>query len=174
MSKTFTSDSQSGAPQNAGASLTGTVLRVGRGIAFAGVFLPLLMIGALKFTQIEVEALKPLISNTPWLAWLYVVLGEANTSYLLGTVEMITAGLLLASFWSPKAAVAGGLVAASTFLVTCSTMLALPIWEVASGGFPWLNFVGTFLIKDVAMLGIALIIFAEGLQRLGSRPSGLH
>lgn len=167
MSKTFSLGSQSGVPQKADASFAGTVLRIGRGIAFAGVFLPLLMIGVLKFTQIEVDALKPLISNTPWLAWLYVVLGETNTSYLLGTVEMITAGLLLASLWSPKAAIAGGLIASSTFFVTCSTMLAVPIWEAASGGFPWLNFVGTFLIKDVAMLGIALVIFAEGLQRHG-------
>lgn len=167
MSKTFPLDSQSGLSQKAGSSLAGTVLRLGRGIAFAGVFLTLLMIGALKFTQIEVEALKPLISNTPWLAWLYVLLGEANTSYLLGTVELMTAGLLLASFWSPKAAIAGGMIASSTFFVTCSTMLALPIWEAASGGFPWLNFVGTFLIKDIAMLGIALVIFAEGLVRHG-------
>lgn len=164
MSNTSTVGSQSDATQG---TLASTVLRVGRGIAFAGVFLPLLMIGALKFTQIEVEALKPLISNTPWLAWLYVVLGEANTSYLLGTVEMITAGLLLASFWSPKAAIAGGLIASATFCVTCSTMLALPIWEAGSGGFPWLNFVGTFLLKDIAMLGISLVIFAEGLQRHG-------
>lgn len=44
------------------------VKTVGRTIALAGVILPLFMIGILKFTQIEVEALKPLISGTPWLA----------------------------------------------------------------------------------------------------------
>ena len=44
-------------------------------------------------------------------------------------------------------------------------MFALPIWEAGSGGFPWLNFLGTFLIKDVALLGVSLVILTEGLQR---------
>ena len=139
--------------------------QAGRAIAFAGVLLPLVMIGALKFTQIEVEALKPLINNTPWLAWLYLVFGEVGTTRLLGTVELVTAALLIASFWRPWAGILGGLIAASTFLGTVSPMCAFPIWEAGSGGFPWLNFVGTFLIKDVALLGISLVILAEGLGR---------
>ncbi|WP_051231773.1 DUF417 family protein [Stutzerimonas azotifigens] len=137
-----------------------------RAIALAGVVLPLLMIGLLKFTQIEVDALKPLIGGTPWLAWLYTVFGEAGASYLLGTVELVTAALLIASPWSARAAVAGGLLAALTFLTTVSTMLALPIWETESGGFPWLNALGSFLIKDVALLGVSLVVLVEGLGRL--------
>lgn len=146
-------------------ALVRKIRQAGRAIAFAGVLLPLVMIGALKFTQIEVEALKPLINNTPWLAWLYLVFGEVGTTRLLGTVELVTAALLIASFWRPWAGILGGLIAASTFLVTVSTMFAFPIWEAGSGGFPWLNFVGTFLIKDVALLGISLVILAEGLGR---------
>ena len=146
-------------------ALVRKIRQAGRAIAFAGVLLPLVMIGALKFTQIEVEALKPLINNTPWLAWLYLVFGEGGTTRLLGPVELVTAALLIASFWRPWAGILGGLIAASTFLVTVSTMFALPIWEAGSGGFPWLNFVGTFLIKDVALLGISLVILAEGLGR---------
>ncbi len=140
--------------------------KVSRTIALTGAVLPLLLIGILKFTPIEVAALKPLISGTPWLAWLYPVLGEAGASYLLGIVEIFTALLLIASPWSARAAVAGGLLAALIFLTTVSTMLVLPIWEEASGGFPWLNFLGTFLLKDVALLGVSLVILTEGLQRL--------
>ncbi|TLX56237.1 hypothetical protein DN824_17040 [Stutzerimonas nosocomialis] len=140
--------------------------KVSRTIALTGAVLPLLLIGLLKFTPIEVAALKPLISGTPWLAWLYPVLGEAGASYLLGVVEIFTALLLIASPWSARAAVAGGLLAALIFLTTVSTMLVLPIWEEASGGFPWLNFLGTFLLKDVALLGVSLVILTEGLQRL--------
>lgn len=140
--------------------------KISRAVALSGAVLPLLMIGVLKFTQIEVEALKPLISGTPWLAWLYPVFGEAGASYLLGTVEMVTAFLLIASLWSARAAVLGGLVGALIFFTTVSIMFALPIWEADSGGFPWLNFVGTFLIKDVALLGVSLVVFTEGLQRL--------
>ena len=139
----------------------------GRGLALVGVVLPLLAIGALKFTQIEINALKPLISGTPWLAWLYPLLGEAGTSYLLGTVEIITAGLFVASLWSSRAGVMAGALGSLTFATTCSTMLALPIWEDASGGFPWLNALGSFLIKDVTLLGVSLVVLGESVARLG-------
>jgi uncharacterized membrane protein YkgB len=133
--------------------------------------LPLFMIGILKFTQIEIDALKPLISGTPWLAWMYPLLGEAGASYLLGTVEIITAALFVASPWSARAGVAAGALGALTFAVTCSTMLALPIWEAPSGGFPWLNATGSFLIKDVALLGVSLVVLGENLNRLrGAGP----
>ncbi|MGE8497942.1 MAG: YkgB family protein [Pseudomonas sp.] len=146
-----------------------TFIAATRAVALAGVVLPLLSIGLLKFTQIEVEALKPLISGTPWLAWLYLVFGEAGTSYLLGVVELITAALLIASPWSARAAIAGGLLGSLTFLTTVSTMLALPIWETASGGFPLLNALGSFLVKDVALLGVSLVVLAEGVVRLAAR-----
>ena len=59
-------------------------MRTGRVLALAGVVLPLLLIGGLKFTPFEVEALKPLIGGTPWLAWMYQAFGEAGASYVLG------------------------------------------------------------------------------------------
>lgn len=142
--------------------------RAGEWVALAGVVLPLLLIGILKFTAIEVEALKPLIGGTPWLAWMYPAFGEAGASYLLGTVEIATALLLLASPWSARAAVAGGAVAALTFLTTLSTMLALPVWEAASGGFPFLNGAGSFLLKDVALLGVSMAVAGNGLARLAA------
>lgn len=145
------------------------VLAVGRGVALTGVVLPLFMIGILKFTQVEIEALKPLISGTPWLAWLYPVLGEAGASYLLGVVEIATALLFVLSPWSAKAGVAAGVLGALTFATTVSIMLALPIWEAPSGGFPWLNGVGSFLIKDVALLGVSLVVLGESLMRLAAR-----
>ncbi|WP_458098167.1 DUF417 family protein [Roseomonas sp. WA12] len=139
---------------------------LGRVVALSGVILPLLLIGILKFTAIEVEVLKPLISGTPWLAWLYAVFGEAGTSYLLGVIELVTVALLLVSPWSPRAGVIGGVLGAGTFTVTSSILLALPIWEMGSGGFPFLDALGGFLIKDIAMLGISLVVLCEGLARL--------
>lgn len=151
-------------PQHAAA-----ITRAGRAVALIGVFLPLLLIGILKFTQIEIDALKPLFANTPWLAWMASVFGDAGASYFLGVVEIATAFLLLASPWSPRAGVVGGAVATLTFVITTSILFALPIWEPASGGFPWLNSTGSFLIKDVALLGISLAILGESLARLGGR-----
>jgi uncharacterized membrane protein YkgB len=123
------------------------VRNAGRVIALLGVVLPLLLIGSLKFTAIEIEALKPLIGGTPWLSWLYTVFGEAGTSYLLGVFEITTAVLLVVSPRSARAAVAGGAFATLIFLGSTSILLAVPIWEGGSGGFPWLNETGSFLIR---------------------------
>lgn len=141
------------------------VRKAGRILALTGVILPLLMIGGMKFTAVEIEGLKPLIGGTPWLAWMYPVFGEAGASYVLGVVEIATALLLIASPWSTRAGVAGGALAALIFLVTCSIMAALPIWEPTLG-FPALGPAGQFLIKDIALLGIALVILGESLNRL--------
>lgn len=140
---------------------------VGRAVALAGVVLPLLLIGLLKFTQVEVDALKPLIGGTPWLSWLYPVFGEVGASRLLGIVEITTALLLIASPWLPRAGVLGGALGAVTFAVTVSIMFALPVWETSIGGFPWISPLGSFLIKDVALLGISLVVMGESLARRG-------
>jgi uncharacterized membrane protein YkgB len=47
-------------------------------------------------------------------------------------------------------------------------MLALPIWEESSDGFPWLNALGSFLIKDVALLGVSLVVLGESVARLSA------
>lgn len=150
--------------ENVGRPPVGLV-RLGRAVALVGVAAPLLLIGGMKFTAVEIEALRPLIAGTPWLAWLYPVLGEAGASYLLGVVEIAAGALVLAAPFSPPAGVVGGALAALTFAVTCSLMLALPIWE-PNLGFPALGPIGQFLIKDIALLGIALVVLGESLGRL--------
>lgn len=149
----------------ASSSISGRVRRIGRLIALIGIILPLLLIGLNKFQPFEVALLKPLIGGTPWLAWMLGVFGDAGTARLLGVVEMFTAALLIVSPWSRRAALAAGVLASGTFAVTCSTLLALPIWEPSAGGFPYLSFAGTFLIKDVALLGIGLVVLSEALVR---------
>jgi hypothetical protein len=89
------------------------VRRTGR--VLAGVVLPLLLIGGMKFTQVEIDALKPLIGGTPWLAWMYPVFGEVGASYLLGVVEIATALLLIASPWWPLAGMAAGVLGTLIF-----------------------------------------------------------
>ena len=152
-------------------SLGEMVKRVGLITALTGVILPLFLIGILKFTAVEIDGLKPLIGGTPWLAWLYRLFGVPGTAYFLGAVEIITGLLVAISPWSARAAVAGGALGALTFLLTTSILFAVPIWEPASGGFPWLNDTGSFLIKDVALLGISLFVLGDGLDRVGRRPA---
>src|SRR5262245_5439187 len=140
--------------------------QTGRSIALAGVILPLLLIGGLKFTAIEAEALKPMIGGAPWLAWMYPVFGPAGASRVLGIAEIVTSLLLIASPWIPRAGIAGGILSSGTFLITLSLMFALPIWEPGAGGFPALNGIGQFLIKDIALLGISLVVLGESLSRV--------
>jgi uncharacterized membrane protein YkgB len=158
-------------PTLAGRPLLGTeatraLQRWSRAVLLAGVALPLLTIGGLKFTAIEVRALQPMIDGTPWLAWTFVVFGETTASRLIGTVEIVVALLLLASPLSPRAGVAGGTLASLIFLVTLSMFFALPVWEAGSGGFPALSGVGAFLVKDLALLGGSLVVASESLARL--------
>jgi uncharacterized membrane protein YkgB len=73
---------------------------------------------------------------------------------------------LMASPWMPRAGVVGGALGALTFCVTVSILAALPIWDAGWGGLPALNGLGSFLIKDVALLGISLEVFGECAGRL--------
>jgi uncharacterized membrane protein YkgB len=151
-----------------------SIQTAGRIVALAGVVLPLVLIGGLKFTQFEIDALKPLVGSAPWLSWMYAAFGEAGTSYLLGVVEITTALLLIASVRFSRAGVVGGALGTLIFLTTTSLLFAVPIWEPAAGGFPALNGAGSFLIKDVALLGVSLVVLGESMRRIGpigSAPS---
>lgn len=56
------------------------IIGAGRLVGLLGLVLVLLLIGGLKFTQVEIDGLKPIIGGTPWLAWMYTVFGEAGAS----------------------------------------------------------------------------------------------
>ncbi|GGC61827.1 DUF417 family protein [Chelatococcus reniformis] len=169
----MTVDASSWPPDARRAAALGRLFRrIGRAVALAGVCLPLVLIGISKFTQSEIEGVEPLLTGTPWLAWLPALLGAAGASYLLGVVEVATAVLFLAGLRWPLAGVAAGAFGAATFAVTVSILLAQPIWDTESGGFPWLNSLGQFIIKDVALLGISLVVLGEGLLRTGAERRG--
>ncbi|CAA9364114.1 MAG: hypothetical protein AVDCRST_MAG90-3226 [uncultured Microvirga sp.] len=154
-------------------SIAPIVERTGRAVALGGAVLALSIFGAAKFTQGEIDELKPLIGGTPWLAWLPPAFGDAGTSYLLGVVELSTAALLIASPWSPRAGVAGGALGALTFAATTSLLVSAPepIWEAEPGSAPLPSSLGSFVLKDVALLGIALTVLGESLARVAQERS---
>jgi reactive chlorine resistance protein C len=156
-------------PHSSSPRLAAALQRIGRTLALVGIVLPLLLIGGLKFTTVEVQALAPLIGGTPWLAWMYPLLGAEGASYTLGVIEIAAAVLVATAPWSARAGLIGGALAAATFLVTTSILFALPVWEEAAGGFPALNGLGQFLMKDVGLLGISLVVAGECLARSARR-----
>jgi uncharacterized membrane protein YkgB len=88
--------------------------------------------------------------------------------------ELITAALLAAKPWSPRISAAGGVLAVLFFAGTLSFMATTPgIGEPTAGGFPVLSATGEFLMKDIALLGLALWLLAESVAASRwSEPSG--
>ncbi|HDU8492096.1 TPA: DUF417 family protein [Aeromonas hydrophila] len=121
-------------------------------IALAGVVLTLLWIGVFKFTPTEAAAIRPLVASHPLMSWLYAVLSEQAVSNLIGLVEILIAGGLIAGLWRPRLGYWISLGAILTFLVTLSFLLTLPgVWKLVDG-VPVTEF---FIFKDLVLLGVA-------------------
>jgi uncharacterized membrane protein YkgB len=93
-------------------------------------------------------------------------------SNLLGVVELATALLLALAPFAPGLGLLGGALAAGTFAITSTFLITGPSWEPSLGGFPALSPAGGFLIKDLALLGIALAVTGRMLARIG--PGATH
>ena len=133
-----------------------------------GLVLILFWIGAMKFSDFEAQAIKPLIETSPLMSWLYALLDVQAVSNLLGVTE-IGAGLLIALRpWAPRLAALGSTVAVGMFLTTLTFLFTLPGWEASLGGFPAISSAGGFLIKDVVLLGTALWSLSEAVAAIGS------
>lgn len=122
-------------------------------------------IGLLKFTSYEAQGIQPLVAHSPVMSWMYDVFSTTAFSALLGVVEVAAAVLLAVKPWWPKASAAGSLIAIGLFIATISFLFTTPgIGESTAGGFPNLSMTGQFLVKDVALLGLAAWTLADALH----------
>lgn len=110
-----------------------------------------LVFGTFKWFDFEVEALKPLFSQT-WLSFLPYLFGDAGASYALGIVENIICLCLIIGFVKPKFGVVGALGVLMTSLVTLSLMFQM-------------GFEG-FILKDLLLVGASLVILKNDLKRV--------
>ena len=139
--------------------------RIAGHLARYGLVIVIGWIGLLKFTSYEAQGIQPLVEHSPVMSWLYDVFSVSTFSALLGVLEVGTAVLLAVRPWWPRTSVVGSLIAVGLFIATISFLFTTPgIGEPAAGGFPVLSMTGQFLIKDVALLGIAAWTLAEALQ----------
>ena len=126
-----------------------------------GLVLILLYFGAFKFTDAEAKAIQPLLEHSPLMSWLYSVLSVNGVSRLIGVTEITIAGLILSRPWSARLSVLGSLGAIAMFLITLSFLLSTPgLWQWV-GGFPAPSEGAAFLLKDVFLLGGAIVTAAE-------------
>ncbi|ATO68878.1 MULTISPECIES: YkgB family protein [Mycobacteriaceae] len=146
-------------------SLDATLTRIGSAVARYGLALVIGWIGVLKFTAYEAQGIEPLVANSPFMSWLYEFFSVTTFSSLLGVVEVTAAVLLVVKPWLPKVSAVGSIVSIGLFTATISFLFTTPgAMESAEGGFPWLSMTGQFLIKDVALLGIALWTLGDALS----------
>lgn len=147
---------------NPGMSLTTHVAPL---IARYGLVIVLVWFGAMKFTYYESHGISHWVANSPFLGWIYDTMSIDAFGRLNGSVELITAALLAAKPWYPKASVVGGVIASLFFLTTLSFMVSTPgTGEASAGGFPILSADGEFLMKDIALLGLALWLLADAVD----------
>ena len=106
----------------------------------------LLMIGAMKWTSAEAEAIRPWVAGSPVLSWIDSVASVEHASEAIGAFEIVVALLIGVRRWLPRAALAGSLAAAAMFVVTLS-----------------------FLVKDFFLLAAALWSAGEALEASAGR-----
>ena len=141
------------------------VSRIAGHLARYGLVIVIGWIGLLKFTSYEAQGIQPLVAHSPFMSWLYDIFSVTTFSSLLGVLEVGTAVLLAVKPWWPKVSAVGSVIAVGLFVATISFLFTTPgIGESAAGGFPALSMTGQFLIKDVALLGIAVWTLGDALR----------
>ena len=144
-------------------AMSSQVEAVGRELARYGLVVVVAWIGLMKFTAYEAEGIRLYVANSPLMSWVYGILSVRSFSAALGVVEVVTALLIAARPLSPRASALGSALAVGMFLTTLSFLVTTPgVSEPSAGGFPALSGKpGQFLIKDLALLGIALWSLGE-------------
>jgi reactive chlorine resistance protein C len=121
--------------------------------------------GGLKFMNYEAQGIQPLVSESPFMSWLYEIFSVYTFSALLGIFEIAAAVLLAVKPWWPKVSVFGSLLAIALFVATISFMFTTPgVFVASEGGFPALSLDGGFLMKDIALLGISVWTLSDALR----------
>jgi uncharacterized membrane protein YkgB len=135
----------------------------------------LLWIGGMKFTAYEAEGIKPLVTNSPLMSWVYQVMSVGAFSAVLGVIE-IALGVVIAlrPLW-PIGSAIGSVLAVVMFLTTLSFLFTTPGWEPSLGGFPALSAMpGQFLLKDIVLLGVALLSAGESFEAAQIHRAGIN
>jgi len=128
----------------------------------------LLWFGAFKFTEAEARAIEPLIGNSPFTSWLYLVADSRMASAIIGSTEIGTALLIALRPLSALASAVGSVLAIGTFSTTISFLVTTP------GTFVWVegllvpSATGAFLVKDLFLLGAAVWTAGEAWSAAGA------
>jgi reactive chlorine resistance protein C len=153
-----------GSPHAGTASLSSTLSAAATAVLRYGIVLNLLWFGAFKFTPTEAQGIRPLVANSPFLSWLYLVTDAGGASAGIGVIEIAIAVLIVARPLWPRISAAGSLAAAGMFALTLSFLFTTPgMWATVDGLFVPSG-AGGFIVKDLMFFGAALWTAAEALR----------
>ena len=122
--------------------------------------------GIQKFTPQSADGIAIYISNSPLVSWLSIF-GIRGEAYLLGTIELTTAALLVAGAFVPILSALGSLMGIGTFAITWSFFFSTPgvvKWSLSTDPIMW-NLMGEFLFKDVVLLCVCMVLFLASLPQ---------
>ncbi len=131
--------------------------RWGMHLTVAGLILPLLWIGAMKFTLPEAQGIQGLLASSPFFSWMGAVFSVQGASNVIGASELVIVAFLLTYWVRPSWAAVGGALGVGTFLATLSFLVTAPGWHPERGA-PFLSGSGVFLVKDLALLSASLVV----------------
>ncbi|HEX4342160.1 MAG TPA: DUF417 family protein [Verrucomicrobiae bacterium] len=164
--------------------------RIGITVARIGTIVVLLWIGGLKVCKYEAEGIVPFVANSPFMSFFLADPSNYKThrnaegavvtanrewheknhtyvfAYCLGTVIVVYALMMCLHPWLPQMAALGSFLVFIMSFVTLSFLITTPeCWVPALGdvnhGFPYLSGAGRLVIKDVIMMGAALVTMAD-------------
>ncbi len=133
-----------------------------------GLVLVFVLFGTAKFTAAEAEAIKPLVSNSPFMSWMYAVLSDQGVSRLIGSIELLCAALIALRPISARASAVGSALAVGTFLLTLSFLFSTP------GALGATHPAHGFLLKDIVLLAGAIAIGTEALRAVAEESLPAH
>jgi uncharacterized membrane protein YkgB len=131
---------------------------IGMNVLRYALVLIFVVFGTAKFGAPEAAGIKPLVSNSPFLGWMYAILSDQAVSAVIGATELAAAALLAIRPFSARAAAVGSAMAIGTFVTTLSFLVTTP------GALSPMHPAHAFLLKDVVLLGAAVALGAESLR----------
>src|ERR1700693_5747577 len=165
--------------------------RVGMGVLRLGLVIVLCWIGGVKIADYERDGIVPLVANSPLMSFFYhhpapdyrrymnkegeVIpahrqWNESNGTYTfshgLGIVIVLIGVLIAAYPILPQVSAVGSLLLILMSLTTLSFLVTTPeasgpALGASTHGFPYLSGAGRLIIKDVIMLGAAVLTLAD-------------
>lgn len=130
-------------------------LPAGQVVARYSVVFFFLAFGLAKFTASEAAAIHPLLVHSPLLFWLPELFGQRLSSNIVGVVEIALAAMMAARPLAPRVSAIGSYGVAVSLMITLSFLATTPQLDPA---------LGSFIVKDLTLLGVALWSAGEALK----------